>query len=186
MKIALYLFLLILGSLPCFTQDIVWASKLTELTDVFQSKTNDARLAIGVGTVYANPNLDEPIDTAAKGYVLNFNGNRKRNSIIVAFPATVPARQLVIGGVFNIGCILAVSVYNASGAEIKIYKLEQKPSKFKFNTFTIFFPYDQIVSAKIVFDHTNINNWNLVRGIGVTNNEKPVVLKPVSIIDSHD
>jgi len=136
--------------------------------------------------VYPTKNFDEKHDPYSEGYIVHYNSNHRKNVIKVGFPKPVSAKQVVIGGIFNIGSISAISVFSVDGKEKVVYTLEQKSSKTKFNTFSVFFPLSQVVSVKIILDHSKINEWNLLKGVGLTNYDQAIELKPSPILATGD
>jgi outer membrane protein OmpA-like peptidoglycan-associated protein len=162
-------------------QDITWANKLLEFTDAFQFENNNAELVLGPPTVYPTKNFDDKHDPYSEGYIVHYNAAKRKNIVKVGYPRPVAAKQIVIGGIFNIGSISSISVFTADEKEKVIYTLEQKPSKTKFTTFSVFFPMAQIVAVKIIFDHSKINEWNIVKGIGASNSDLTIDLKPSNL-----
>jgi hypothetical protein len=164
-----------------FAQDVSWANKLLELTDVFQFENNNAELVLGPPTMYPTKNFEGSHDPYSEGYIIHYNGSWKKNIIKVGFPKPISAKQVIIGGIFNIGSISSISIFGVDGKEKVVYTLEQKPSKVKFNTFSVFFPFAQVVAVKIVIDHSKINEWNIIKGIGLSNHEQAIDVKPTAI-----
>lgn len=163
----------------CTAQDIFWANRLLELTEKFQFENNSAELVLGPPTVYPTNKFDEKHDPYSEGYIVHQEkGMGTKNTIVVGYPKAILAKQLIIGGIFNVGTIYSISVITFDKKEKVVYTLDQKASKSKFTTFSVFFPSSQVEGVKIVLEHKNINGWNIIKGIGLTNSDKSVELKP--------
>ncbi|MDX2188580.1 MAG: OmpA family protein [Bacteroidota bacterium] len=163
--------------------DIVWANKLLELTDMYQFENNNAEMVLGPPTIYPSTKLDDKHDPYSEGYIVHKSNTRKKNIIKVGFSRPVSAKQLVLGGIFNIGTIYSLSVITPDDNEKVVYTLDQKPSLSKFTTFSVFFPFTQVSAVKIVLDHTNISDWNMLRGIGVTALDRAIDFKNPDMVE---
>lgn len=163
-------------------QDITWANKLLEITEKYQFDNNRAEAVLGLPTVYPGRYEELKLDPYSEGYVLFPLETNRKNIIKVGFPKPVLAKQVVIGGIFNIGTIYSISIFTQEGKEKEIYRPDLRASKTKFNTFSAFFAQANVVAVRIVFDHTKISEWNLVKGIGLSNSDQAIELKPNILI----
>ena len=175
--------------ITCFTisaQDIMWANKLLELTDRFQFENNTAELVLGPPTIYPTSNYEEPHDPYSEGYIIHYEDTKKKNVISVGFPRAMNAKQIIVGGIFNIGTISEIAVYLKDGSEKIVYKSNQPVSKAKFKSFATFIPYNTVYGVKISFNHSNINGWNIIKGIGISSADNLYEISPVLIDTSHN
>ncbi|MFN0048619.1 MAG: OmpA family protein [Cytophagales bacterium] len=163
-------------------QEITWANKLLEITDRFQFENNGAEAILGVPSVYPGKIDETKVDTYSEGYIIYNENTLKKNSIKVGFPNATLARQVVVGGIFNVGSIYSISIFTEDNKEREIYKPSAKASKTKFNTFSAFFSPEKIIAIKISIDPSKINEWNILKGIGLTNSDQPLDLKPNSLV----
>ncbi|MDX2194915.1 MAG: hypothetical protein NW207_00725 [Cytophagales bacterium] len=179
-KILFTLTTLIMASLSAICQpDINWASELIEYTDRFQFENNSTAMVLGAPAMYPSSSWEQAHDPYSEGYILNKeNKIFQKNTIKVGFKKPVSGKQVVLGGVFNIGSIYSVSIYGADNKEKIVYTLDKKPSSTKFTTFSVYFPTTTVQAVKVVIDHGNISGWNIMKGIGITADDKPVDLKP--------
>lgn len=165
-------FLLIIPLLSFAQTRIIWSNKVLKATEKFESQDNNADMALGMPTVYLGV-INDKIDPFTEGYILNYENTPKKNLITFSFPRVVGAEQLVLGGVFNLGTIHSVKIVDLNKQEIEVYRMT-KGSVSKFHNFNIFFEPISVVSVKIEFDHTKINKWNLLRGIGLSESTEPI------------
>lgn len=159
-------------------QDVVWANKLLEITERFQFENNGAEAILGVPSVYPGKIEEPKVDTYSEGYIIYQENTSKKNIIVVGFPSATLARQVIVGGIFNVGSIYSISVYTEDNREKEIYRPSAKASKNKFNTFSAFFSPIKITAVKISIDVSAIKEWNLLKGIGLSNSDQPIDLKP--------
>lgn len=162
-------------------QEIVWANRLLEFTDKFQFDNNKAEMLLGVTKVYPGNAEDKNVDAYSEGYILYYENTIKKNIIRVGFNNPVLSKQVLMGGVFNIGSIYSISITDDAGLEKEIFKPDTRASKTKFNTFSTFFSARKVKEVKIVIDHSNISNWNLIKGVGLSNSDQPIDLRPVIV-----
>jgi len=163
-------------------QEITWANKLLEITNRFQFENNGAEYLLGVPTVYPGKLEESKIDNYSEGYIIYNENTLKKNTIVVGFPAATMARQVVVGGIFNVGSISSISVYDENNKEKEVYKPSIKASKTKFNSFSTFFSASKVTAVKIVIDPSKINDWNILKGIGLSNSDQPADLKPNALV----
>ncbi len=163
-------------------QDIVWANKLLEITARFQFENNGAEALLGVPSVYPGKFDESKIDPYSEGYIIYNENTLKKNVFKVGFPSPTMSRQVIVGGIFNIGSISTISITTEDGKEKEIYKPDNRASKTKFNTFSAFFTPAKVIAVKISIDPSNINDWNLIKGIGLSNSDQPFELKPNLLI----
>lgn len=167
-------------------QEVIWANKLIELTERFQFENNSSELVLGAPTIYPTKNFDEPHDPYSEGYIVHYEDTRKKNVFSVAFPKAVNAKQIIIGGIFNIGTISEIAVYLKDGKEKVVYKLDKPVSKTKFRSFATFIPFNTVYGVKITLDHSAINGWNIIKGIGASPSDKLYEISPILIDTSHN
>ncbi|MDX2195903.1 MAG: OmpA family protein [Cytophagales bacterium] len=167
-------------------QDVMWATKLLELTDRFQFENNSAELVLGPPTIYpAGGDIDESKhDPYSEGYIIHYVNTNKKNEIKVTFNKIANAKQVVIGGIFNPGVIYEIYVQLKDGKEKLVYKNSKAVSKTKFRSFATFIPYSTIYAVRVVLDHSAINEWNIIKGIGVLNADKLYDISPQFIADT--
>jgi OOP family OmpA-OmpF porin len=176
----------IISSFQLSAQDIVWANKLLELTDRFQFENNMADLVLGPPRIYPSGNFEEPHDPYYEGYIVHYQNTNKKNVFTVAFPKAVNAKQIIIGGIFNIGTISEISVILKDNKQKVVYKLDKPTSKVKFKSFATFIPYNTIYGVKVTLNHSNINGWNVIKGVGLSNDDKLYEIAPALIDTSHN
>jgi hypothetical protein len=80
---------------------------------------------------------------------------------------------LVLGGIFNLGVIHSVKIIDLDNKEIEVYRMT-KGSISKFHNFNIFFEPMGVVGIKIEIDHNKVNQWNLIKGIGLAETTEPI------------
>lgn len=163
-------------------QDIVWANKLLEITDRFQFENNGAEAILGVPSVYPGRIEETKADPYSEGYILYNENTLKKNIIKVGFPSATFSRQVLVGGVFNIGAIASITIVTEDGKEKEIYKPDSRASKTKFNTFSAFFAPAKVIAVRIAIDHSKINDWNLLKGVGLSNSEQPIDMRPYILV----
>lgn len=181
---AFFILLLSLSSLHVAGQKVTWANKLLEYTDKFQFENNFAELVLGPPTVYPGDVSDANHDPYSEGYILNYAVTNKKNIFTVAFQKPTIANQIIIGGIFNIGSIEAIYVVLKDNKEKLVYKLDKPASKPKFKSFATFIPSTTVYGVKIVINHTKINEWNIIKGIGLYNSSKLYEIAPDLIEDT--
>ncbi|MDX2195606.1 MAG: hypothetical protein NW207_04240 [Cytophagales bacterium] len=153
----------------------MWAHKTLKSTVDFEFEDNNSSHIIGMPHIYEGL-MNGDIDKATEGYILYYNEKSKKNKIKLDIPKAVKAEQILIGGVFNMGSIDEINVYYR-GRKQDVYKMV-KGSMSKFHNFNVFFEPRMIDAVEIIFDHSKINNWNLIRGVGVIPNTKILDIKP--------
>jgi len=180
-----FLLLLSIFTYQSQAQKVVWANKLFEYTDIYQFENNFAELVLGTPTVYPTTSLDSKHDPYSEGYILNYLKSNKRNTITVGFVNPTIANQIVIGGIFNIGAIETISILQKDNKEKVVYKLDKPDSKEKFRSFATFIPTSTVYGVKIVVNHIKINEWNIIKGIGLLNAPKLYEILPDLIEDTN-
>ncbi|MFN0049556.1 MAG: OmpA family protein [Cytophagales bacterium] len=178
-----FLLLLIIFANKTNAQKVVWANKLFEFTDNFQFENNFAELVLGAPTIYPETGLDAKHDPYSEGYILNYAKTNKKNTLTVGFAAPTIANQIVIGGIFNVGTIEAIYIIQKDNKEKIVYKLDKPESKPKFRSFATFIPSTTVYGVKIVLNHSKVNEWNIIKGIGILNAPKLYVIEPDLIED---
>lgn len=165
-------------------QQIIWSDKVLEYTDRFQLENNFTELVLGTPTVYPQSDINDPHDPYTEGYIVHFENTKRENIIKVGFSKPLNARQVVIGGIFNIGTIKYISIYDKNNSQKVIYTANNEQSKTKFKSFSVMCSYTTIYAVKVVLDHSKINQWNLIKGIGITSAEKQYKIEPFLIEDT--
>lgn len=180
--------LAIITTLPIWVtnaQSITWANKLLEYSEKFQFENNFAELVLGPPTLYPSPNsLNEPHDPYSEGYIVHYQNTSRKNMVKVGFPKPLTANQIIVGGIFNIGTIEAIYVETKDGKEKLVYKLDKPASKPKFKSFATFIPSQTVYAVKLQINHSKINDWNIIKGIGLLNDPKLYQIAPNLIEDT--
>ncbi len=178
-----FLLLLIFSVYKSQAQKVVWANKLFEYTDIYQFENNFAELVLGPPTIYPLTSLDAKHDPYSEGYILNYAKSNKRNTITVGFSTPSIANQIIIGGIFNVGTIESISIIQKDNKEKIVYQLDKPDSKAKFRSFATFIPTSTVYGIKIIANHSKINEWNILKGIGLLNAPKLYAIEPDFIED---
>lgn len=161
-------------------QEVIWADKPIDYVPKYQTDNNSVVLALGPPTAPRKDKLTKPEEgDLYKGYVLEEN-NGRNNSFIVGFPKPMRANQIIIGGVFNKGVIAEVAVIKYNGKENKVCCENQDNSNNtgKFQSFHVKFPKQYVKEVKLVLDHSKIDDWNVVKGIGIADAKEKVSTEP--------
>lgn len=180
---SLFILLIVSWSLFSNAQRVVWANKLFEYTENFQFENNFAELVLGAPAIYPSDGLDAKHDPYSEGYILNYAKGNKKNVITVGFSKPTLANQIIIGGIFNIGTIESIYIIGKDEKEKLVYKLDKPSSKPKFKSFATFIPSNTVYGVKIILNHAKVNEWNILKGIGVLNAPKLFEIKPDLIED---
>lgn len=159
-------------------KNIVWANQIIDFNDGFQQQSNSHKLAIGQPTFFEKAQLNDKIDPYFDGYILNYTKTNSKNFIKVLLPTEVNANQIAIGGIFNKGVIVSISIADKGGIEKIIFKETEKSSPEKFAHFFKKFDSQKVSFIKIIFNHSKINEWNLLKGIGVSADLQALEIKP--------
>lgn len=183
-KVTFLAVLIFFSNISYSQSKVVWANKLLEYVDGFQYENNFAELVLGAPTIYPSIDMHEKHDPYAEGYILNFEKTNRKNEFKVGFPKAISANQIVIGGIFNIGTIDAIYIQPKDGKEKLVYKLDKPASKTKFKSFATFIPQNNVVAVRVVINHAKINEWNIIKGIGLYNNSKLYEIAPELIEDT--
>ncbi len=157
-------------------QKISWANKILHTTEKFESFDNNVDHMLGMPSIYQGV-MNGNIDPFSEGYILYNNPTGKKNVITLGFASTIVAEQLVIGGVMNMGTIKSIYVINQKGKKQEIYQM-MKGSVSKFHNFNIYFEPREVTAIEITIDHQKINNWNIIKGIGLVNSNNLLDLQP--------
>lgn len=107
---------ILLGSIPSFSQDIVWASKVDKYSSQVGSTAFSAKQILG------KPNARP--DSAGNGW--QPNGTQREEFIVVEFDTVVKTKQILIVESMNTGYIRKVSAFDNQGME---YDLAHFPPK---------------------------------------------------------
>ncbi|MDX2190626.1 MAG: OmpA family protein [Bacteroidota bacterium] len=175
-------FCTILGKI--YGQQPVWANKLLEFSEYFQFENNLAEYVLGPPKIYPGVSLDDPHDPYSEGYILHYVDEKIKNQFVVGFSKPMNAKQIIVGGIFNVGTIEEIYVVLKDKKEKLVYKETRNPSKVKFKSFATFIPYNTVYGVRIKINHRNINNWNIIKGIGILNSDKLYYIKPDVIEDT--
>ncbi|MFN0048037.1 MAG: OmpA family protein [Cytophagales bacterium] len=159
-----------------FAQKIVWADRIVKSTNKFEKDNNHAGHALGMPILYQGM-MYGGVDLFTDGYIITNQDQVKKNSFRVGFSESIMAQQIIIGGVINLGTIQYIYAYNKLGKKTQIYQM-YKGSVSKFHNFFTFFSPMEISSIEIVLDHQKVRDWNLIKGIGLTNVDTPFELIP--------
>ncbi|TAG54424.1 MAG: hypothetical protein EAZ27_09035 [Cytophagales bacterium] len=179
-----FLVLIFFFTTSIFAQEVIWADKIIDYTDRFQLENNFSEYALGLPSIYPSSNLDDPHDPYSEGYLVHFENTKKENIFQVGFPKPLNARQILIGGIFNKGTIKEIYAILKDNAQKLVYTNSELPTLKKFKSFSTFMPLNTVYGLKIVLDHSKINDWNLIKGIGITNDEKQYKIEPNFIEDT--
>lgn len=165
-------------------KELMWSNKLLEITESYQYENNETSMLLGPPSVYPERDLVEPHDIYAEGYILHYEKTKRKNAFVVGFPKAINARQIVLGGIFNVGVIDELYILEKSGKYRLVYKNNKLPGKTKFRTFATQIPYLTVYGVKVVVDHSKVNGWNLIKGVGITASDKLTEIKPYFIEDT--
>lgn len=157
-------------------QKISWANEIVHTTEKFESYDNNVDHMLGMPSIYQGV-MNGNIDPFSEGYILYNNPTGKKNIITLGFAKTIIAEQLVIGGVMNMGTIKSIYVINPKGKKQEIYQM-MKGSVSKFHNFNIYFEPREVTAVEITIDHQKVNNWNIIKGIGLVNSNNLLDLQP--------
>ncbi|MDX2191596.1 MAG: hypothetical protein SFY32_17220 [Bacteroidota bacterium] len=156
-------------------QEIIWANKIVKSTIDFEYEGNHSAHIIGMPVLYQGL-MNGDIDMATEGYLMFYDERNKKNKIKVGFQKPVKAEQIIMGGVFNQGSIEEVNIFY-KGKKEDVYKMV-RGSMSKFHNFNVFFEPRMVDAIELVIDHRKINNWNILRGIGLLTTTRLMDLKP--------
>lgn len=157
-------------------QKISWANQIIHTSAKFETYENNVDHMLGMPSIYQGV-MNGNIDSFSEGYILYNNPTPKKNVITLGFSSTLIAEQLVIGGVMNLGTIKSIYVLNSVGKKQEIYQM-MKGSVSKFHNFNIYFEPREVSAVEITFDHQKVNNWNIIKGIGLVNSNNLLDLQP--------
>ena len=174
-KIILFLGIFVI-SFRSFSQKIVWADRILRSTEKFEYDNNHTGHALGMPILYQGM-MYGAVDMFSDGYIITNQDIVKKNAFRVGFPEPIVAQQIIIGGVINLGTIQYIYAVTPLGKKIEIYQMF-KGSVSKFHNFYTFFNPMEISAIEIVIDHQKVRDWNLIKGIGITNADKPLELIP--------
>lgn len=160
--------------------NIIWATKLLDANPKFAYLNTEAEFVIGLPTYIPKMNLEKNHDAYTEGFKLNQDAKVKKNTITVGFKRPVTAKQVVIGGIFNQGVIQAISILGEDNIEKSIYKFDSKAAvkTAKESNFSAVFAQSKVLSVKITINHAKIQEWNLIKGVGLSPDEKSLSLLP--------
>lgn len=169
-------FLLITNAV--FATQVEWAHKVLGYTQEYQSDQNHVLYALGPPVVNPGRHLYDEKDPYHQGYVLNPDDGKKDNIIIVGFKEPMRATQLVIGGLFDRGIFKAVHLLKYNDQEQMVYQHHDDMSDGRFKKFHVQFEKQYVRGVKLVMDHSKIKDWNLIKGIGITNAKQEYDFRP--------
>ena len=178
-NIILILFLNVTFFLTATSQgkNVLWATKIFDKSGKFETTTNSPDFVLGPPTVYPDATFDKlDFDPYANGYVIK-KSKDKKELLILGFDRPFNANQLSINGVFNEGLFDKIALIDKNGQFKNVYKSDSK-SENKKTHLSIFFKYSTIYGIKLVLDHTNVNGWNILKGIGLVNKKDTLNTKP--------
>lgn len=181
MKKTLFIISLLSTSTYLFSQEnIIWATKLVDANPKFAYLNTEAEFVIGLPTYMPQMKLEKNHDAYTEGFKLDPDLKVKKNSITVGFKRIVIAKQIVIGGIFNQGVIQAINIVGDDNLEKNVYKFDSKTpfQEGKNSNFKVVFAQTKVVSVQIIINHSKIKDWNLIKGIGLSPDEKPLSLEP--------
>lgn len=178
-KIMFKIFLILFSiSFYAISQNIEWANKISYKYVVYQSEWNYAELMLGPPSIYPSNDYETNLhDIYADGYLI-YKDNNKSETLEFGFIKPMPVNQIVIGGIFNEGVIKRVSVQLKDKSFKEVYGFSNSQNTLKYNSKFIKFKKETVYGVKITFDHTKINNWNIVKGIGILNSDSSYIIKP--------
>lgn len=157
-------------------QKITWANTILHTTVKFENEENNVTHILGMPNIYQGV-MNGNIDPFTEGYILYNNNSGKKNIITLGFSKTILAEQLVIGGVMNMGTIKSIYVITPEGKKQEIYQM-LKGSVAKFHNFNVYFEPREVAGIQITLDHQKVNNWNIIKGIGLINSNNLINLQP--------
>ncbi|TAF74286.1 MAG: hypothetical protein EAZ53_09945 [Bacteroidetes bacterium] len=157
-------------------QKMTWANAILHTTEKFENEENNVTHMLGMPSIYQGV-MNGNIDPYSEGYILYNNSTGKKNIITLGFSKTMIAEQLVIGGVMNMGTIRSIHVITPDGKKQEIYQM-LKGSVSKFHNFNVYFEPREVSAIQITVDHQKVNNWNIIKGIGLINSNNLIDLQP--------
>lgn len=178
LRIIITFILLLYKINPIIGQNIEWASKLLYTTEINIYDSNYPELMLGPPSVYPDSLYESNMcDLYADGYVLHDNGN-KNELIELEFLKPLPSNKIIIGGVFNDGVIKKITLVLRDHKFKNIFAAKDVEMGTKKVNFEIPYPLETVYGVKVVINHAKINKWNILKGIGITKNDKPIEIKP--------
>ncbi|MDX2195873.1 MAG: OmpA family protein [Cytophagales bacterium] len=179
MKVALYI-LFIIVVVPLYAQTTFeWADKVVyKPNEYVVYEDNYPEMIIGFPKVYPKDNLDTPLpDDFCEGYIL-YKNKLKNNTIDFYFKKVIPAKQLIVGGVLNDGVIKKVYVQLKDKSYKQVYTYKGDNNRQKYVNTYIPIGLETVYGIRIVLDHSKVNQWNLIKGVGIYNGTDKVSLLP--------
>lgn len=169
-------------------ENVVWASKLIESNPRYSYLNTEAEFVVGLPTYIPKMKLEKKHDAYTEGFKLLADANAKKNAITVGFNRTVNSSQIVIGGIFNQGVIQTIIAIGDDNIEKIVYKFDSKAvsNTEKQSNFNVLFVQTKIASLKIILNHSKIQDWNLIKGIGLSAKETPISLIPNLIVGASE
>lgn len=178
MRSILYLVFFIFAAKSTVGQNTEWANKLLYKSVEFQSEWNYPEALLGPPSIYPDENYEATIfDLYADGYIL-YNNPNKSETIEVGFISPMPANQIVIGGIFNDGVIKKIALILKDNKFKTIFLATESFNKTKNISYKQSFDLETVYGIKLILDHTKINNWNIIKSIGIAKSENPIDIKP--------
>jgi outer membrane protein OmpA-like peptidoglycan-associated protein len=174
----LILFFCLLSKTLIIAQKIEWANKITHKSIEYQSDWNYPEAMLGPPSIYPNHDYEaELFDLYADGYILYADKNKSEITEL-GFIKPVPANQMVIGGIFNDGVIRKAYITLKDNKQKLIYTAQETPALVKKSSLHLKFKLETVYGIKLVIDHSKINKWNIIKGVGICKSDELVDIKP--------
>ncbi|MDX2189756.1 MAG: OmpA family protein [Bacteroidota bacterium] len=161
-----------------FAQRVQWATKLVQKSEMYQTQWNYPELVLGPPSIYPDRDINAPLpDLYSDGYIL-MHDKTKSEVIEMQFDKPMPANELLIYGILNDGTIKSAHIILKDHKSKKVYTAPSEPNLQKKMQIKVNFNLETVYGAKITIDHSKINVWNLVKGIGVHNGNDSIQIIP--------
>jgi OmpA-OmpF porin, OOP family len=161
-------------------QEIIWATKIEKAENIEKEyENNHISMILGPPAVYPSSDFEQnAIDMYADGYIIHPSGNRKEQLDLSFEKSAFIANQICIAGIFNHGTIRKAYVKRKDNAWVQVYNFEKEKSDKKYHSIIKKFPLETVYGIRLIIDHTYVNYWNLIKGIGICNSSDSIQIKP--------
>ncbi|NMM47117.1 OmpA family protein [Marinigracilibium pacificum] len=152
-------------------QEVLWADKVIDVSSELTPQQYGAKQALGKPDVFPNPAESPNAWTPSRP--------DKNEYIHVGFEKAIPIRQIMIAESFNPTAVEEIFVYDASGKEYLINKLNPQAMDITGRPLNIFFeptPYE-VASVKITFSGKAVPGYFSIDAIGISNSEVPITIE---------
>jgi outer membrane protein OmpA-like peptidoglycan-associated protein len=162
-------------------QEVDWAVKIIDSENLdSKDPSNQPEKLLGVPSFYP-PEMYEQSkpDQFADGYIIYNNDNKiEQIDLVFSKPAQIANRFCVVG-IINPGAITKVLVKLRNNSYIEVYTNKDDPTERKFHSFKSKFPIETVYGVRLVIDHSKINSWNMIKGVGIAKSQEEIKFQPV-------